>query len=367
MPRLDGLLRLPVPQRSPTPPTCHGRERRLAGPSSRNPREWRSRSCGDVSPARKRACSGVSPWTCVRTSLEVRLLAPDAVDPDAAGDVANEPQHPAPPPPAAAAGCRRRTPPWRHGAPRAAGCDAPGGSTASPPRPPRSGSWRRSLDLSLWRRASVACRRSRARASQSSPRATAVRQATAVGTILVAVLPVEVGNGPQASWSLPEPAAPSMTATRPPLTVAWRIAQRLLPAQRIAVGQERLDLLPHRLLRQAVAAVVGHRCRHVLHRLLEPEVVPCGIDLGVDHPCPGLGGRLPGLQPLDLRVPPAAARWPSPSASRPISPDAALAAASTMSGRRNTASSRARWAGRSSSRSVSAPGYALGGFRPRAR
>ena len=42
-----------------------------------------------------------------------------------------------------------------------------------------------------------------------------------------------------------------------------------------------------------------------------------------------------------------------PTASRPMRPAAAFAAASTMSGRRNTASSRARWAGRSSRRSVS--------------
>ena len=42
--------------------------------------------------ARSRAVSGVSPWTWVRISLQVRLLAPYAVHPDTANGITDQPQ-----------------------------------------------------------------------------------------------------------------------------------------------------------------------------------------------------------------------------------------------------------------------------------
>ena len=78
--------------------------------------------------------------------------------------------------------------------------------------------------------------------------------------------------------------------------------QRLLLAQRITSSQEGLHLLLHCLLRQTVAGIGGHGFRHVPDRLFQPEVVTGGIDLGVDHARAGLGSRLLRLQPLDLRV-----------------------------------------------------------------
>ena len=121
------------------------------------------------------------------------------------------------------------------------------------------------------------------------------------GHDLVAVLPVKVGDGTQCGGL-----ARSRRALdhRHASALYRRMAdrQRLLLAQRITLLDQGLDLPYDRLFRQAVAGIGGHGCRHVLHRLLQTQVVPGGIDLGVDHAGTGFGGRLPGLKPLDLGV-----------------------------------------------------------------
>ena len=78
--------------------------------------------------------------------------------------------------------------------------------------------------------------------------------------------------------------------------------ERLLLAQRIALLQQGVHLLLHCLFRQAVAGVGRHGGRHVLDGLLQSQVVTGGIDLRVDHACPGLGRGFLGLQALDLGV-----------------------------------------------------------------
>ena len=118
---------------------------------------------------------------------------------------------------------------------------------------------------------------------------------------LVAVLPVEIGDRPQRS---------GLARARGPLdnrhTRAARGGEadclRLFPAQRIALGQQGMNLFFHGLRRQAVAGVRRHGPGHVLHCLFEPEIVARRIDLGMGHAGPGFGRRLARLQPLDLRV-----------------------------------------------------------------
>ena len=120
---------------------------------------------------------------------------------------------------------------------------------------------------------------------------------------LVAVLPVQVGDGPErGGLARARRALDHRNTAAPYRRVADR--QRLLLAQRIALFQQRLDLLLDRLFRKTMPGVRRHGPRHVAHRLLQTEIVAGGIDLGMGHARPGLGRRLLRLQPLDLRVAP---------------------------------------------------------------
>ena len=118
---------------------------------------------------------------------------------------------------------------------------------------------------------------------------------------LVAVLPVKIRDGTQRR---------GLTRARRALHDGHPAAlhrgvadrQRLLLAQRIALLQQGLDLVPHRLVRQPIAGIGGHGRRHVLDSLFQTQVVPGGIDLGVHHAGAGFGRRLLRLKPLDLRV-----------------------------------------------------------------
>ena len=120
---------------------------------------------------------------------------------------------------------------------------------------------------------------------------------------LVAVLPVQIGDWTQRG---------GLARARGPLDNRHARAARggevdclrLLLAQRISLLQKGTNLLFHGLRRQAVAGVCRHVPGHVLHCLFEPEIVACGIDLGMGHAGPGFGRRLARLQPLDLRVAP---------------------------------------------------------------
>ena len=102
------------------------------------------------------------------------------------------------------------------------------------------------------------------------------------GNDLVAVLLVKVCDGPErGGLARPRRALDHSHPAAPGGGMAD--GQRLLLAQRITVSQEGLHLLLHRLFRQAVAGIGRHGCRHVLDRLLQAQVVAGGIDLGVGH------------------------------------------------------------------------------------
>ena len=89
---------------------------------------------------------------------------------------------------------------------------------------------------------------------------------------LVAVLPVEVGNGAQrGGLARARRAHDRRHAAAPSGGVAD--CKRLLLAQRIALLQQRMELLLHRLGGEAVAVVRRHGLGHVPHRLFEPKIV----------------------------------------------------------------------------------------------
>ena len=118
---------------------------------------------------------------------------------------------------------------------------------------------------------------------------------------LVAVLPVEVRDGPQCGGLAR--ARRALDHRHPPAPrggVSDR--QRLLLAQRIALLQKVMDLVVDRLGRQPVAAIGVHGLGHVADRLFQSEIVAGGIDFRVDHAGAGFGRRLLRFKPLDLGV-----------------------------------------------------------------
>ena len=144
-----------------------------------------------------------------------------------------------------------------------------------------------------------------------------------------------------------------MMAARPARAGHEPDRRNLLPAQRVAPVQEPRYLGFDRPGGQPAAGIGIQTRRHVPDVLLHPEVAPGGIErvYAPCRPCPrrsaprGSGAPRPhGAPPARWRPPPrrgrAARRWRS----RPLS---------TISGRRNTASSLVRRSGRPSSTPVS--------------
>ena len=108
------------------------------------------------------------------------------------------------------------------------------------------------------------------------------------GDNALSVFAVEIGNGPSVVV-LPEPAAPSMMATRPPDDVTFPDRYDLFLAQRITRLQQPRHLCPDSLGGQGMARIGGHAFRHIPDFLLHLQVVTGRIQPRVRHIGPALG------------------------------------------------------------------------------
>ena len=113
------------------------------------------------------------------------------------------------------------------------------------------------------------------------------------------VLAAEVGDRPQGG-GLARARRPLDDGDAPLPSGDGADRLRLLAAQWIALFGEGCDLLLDRLGRQRVAAVGAHVGRHVAQRLLHPERVAGGVEPGVRHVGPALGRARNAREPHDL-------------------------------------------------------------------